>query len=207
MFMKATTCLTGPDDGIIQPIGSTKLDYEVELAIVIGRETRHVAESDALKHVAGYCSFNDVSERAFQIERGGQWDKGKGCDSFGPLGPWLVTRDEVPDPQALPLWLELNGQRMQDSSTADMIFGCAHIVSYVSQLHDPAARRRDLHRHAAGRRHGQRQLPAGPATACASPSRASANSTRPSSPPAETGPRVGADDTAILRIESPSAPR
>jgi 2-keto-4-pentenoate hydratase/2-oxohepta-3-ene-1,7-dioic acid hydratase in catechol pathway len=134
MFMKATTCLTGPNDGVIQPIGSSKLDYEVELAIVIGRETRHVDEARALDHVAGYCSFNDVSERAFQIERGGQWDKGKGCDSFGPLGPWLVTRDEVPDPQALRLWLELNGERVQDSSTADMIFGCAHIVSYVSRF-------------------------------------------------------------------------
>lgn len=134
MFMKATTCLTGPNDGIIKPIGSSKLDYEVELAIVIGRETRHVGEADALKHVAGYCTFNDVSERAFQIERGGQWDKGKGCDSFGPLGPWLVTKDEVPDPQALPLWLEVNGERRQDSTTADMIFGCAHIVSYVSQF-------------------------------------------------------------------------
>lgn len=134
IFMKATTCLTGPNDGIVQPIGSTKLDYEVELAIVIGRETRHVAEAEALRHVAGYCAFNDVSERAFQLERGGQWDKGKGCDSFGPLGPWLVTRDEIADPQALRLWLEVNGERVQDSTTADMVFSCAEIVSYVSRF-------------------------------------------------------------------------
>jgi 2-keto-4-pentenoate hydratase/2-oxohepta-3-ene-1,7-dioic acid hydratase in catechol pathway len=134
VFMKATTCLSGPDDDVIQPPGSSKLDHEVELAIVIGRETRHVAEGKALSHVAGYCTFNDVSERAFQLERGGQWDKGKGCDSFGPLGPWLVTRDEVPNPQALRLWLDVNGERRQGSSTADMIFGCAQIVSYLSRF-------------------------------------------------------------------------
>ncbi|MBI5791339.1 MAG: fumarylacetoacetate hydrolase family protein [Rhodocyclales bacterium] len=134
MFMKATTCIGGPNDPIIKPVDSTKLDWEVELGIVIGRETRRVAEARALDHVAGYCTFNDVSERSFQLERGGQWDKGKGCDSFGPIGPWLVTRDEVPDPQALRLWLDLNGERMQDSSTADMVFSCAEIVSYVSRF-------------------------------------------------------------------------
>ncbi len=134
MFMKATTCINGPCDPVVQPRGSTKLDWEVELALVIGRETRHVDEAHALDHLAGYCIMNDVSERAFQLERGGQWDKGKGCDSFGPIGPWLVTRDEVPDPQSLRLWLEVNGERMQDSSTADMIFSCAEIVSYVSRF-------------------------------------------------------------------------
>jgi 2-keto-4-pentenoate hydratase/2-oxohepta-3-ene-1,7-dioic acid hydratase in catechol pathway len=134
MFMKATTCISGPDDPIMKPVDSTKLDWEVELGIVIGRETRRVAEANALNHVAGYCTFNDVSERSFQLERGGQWDKGKGCDSFGPIGPWLVTKDEVPDPQALRLWLDLNGERMQDSSTADMVFSCAEIVSYVSRF-------------------------------------------------------------------------
>ncbi|MDK9704628.1 MAG: fumarylacetoacetate hydrolase family protein [Sulfuritalea sp.] len=132
MFMKATTCITGPNDPILKPIGSTKLDWEAELGIVIGRETRYVTQAEALDYVAGYCVFHDVSERAFQIERGGQWDKGKGCDSFGPIGPWLVTRDEVADPQQLRLWLDLNGERMQDSTTADMIFSCAEIVSYVS---------------------------------------------------------------------------
>jgi 2,4-didehydro-3-deoxy-L-rhamnonate hydrolase len=132
MFMKATTCITGPNDPILMPIGSTKLDWEVELGIVIGREARYLDEARALEHVAGYCVFHDVSERAFQIERGGQWDKGKGCDSFGPIGPWLVTSDEIKDPQQLRLWLEVNGERMQDSSTADMIFSCAEIVSYVS---------------------------------------------------------------------------
>jgi 2,4-didehydro-3-deoxy-L-rhamnonate hydrolase len=134
VFMKATTCIGGPDDPIIKPVDSTKLDWEVELGIVIGRETRRVSGAQALDHVAGYCVFHDVSERAFQLERGGQWDKGKGCDSFGPIGPWLVTRDEVPDPQALRLWLEVNGERMQDSSTADMIFSCAEIVSYLSRF-------------------------------------------------------------------------
>jgi len=134
MFMKATTCISGPNDPILMPIGSSKLDWEVELGIVIGRETRNVSEARALDHVAGYCVFHDVSERAFQLERGGQWDKGKGCDSFGPIGPWLVTQDEIADPQALRLWLEVNGERMQDSSTSDMIFSCAEIVSYVSRF-------------------------------------------------------------------------
>ena len=134
MFMKATTCITGPSDPILMPIGSTKLDWEVELGIVIGRETRQASEASALDHVAGYCVFHDVSERAFQLERGGQWDKGKGCDSFGPIGPWLVTTDEVADPQRLRLWLDVNGERMQDSSTADMVFSCAQIVSYVSRF-------------------------------------------------------------------------
>jgi 2,4-diketo-3-deoxy-L-fuconate hydrolase len=134
MFMKATTCITGPNDPILKPVDSTKLDWEVELGLVIGRETRRVSEAKALDHLAGYCVFHDVSERAFQLERGGQWDKGKGCDSFGPIGPWLVTKDEIADPQALRLWLEVNGERMQDSSTADMIFSCAEIVSYVSRF-------------------------------------------------------------------------
>jgi 2-keto-4-pentenoate hydratase/2-oxohepta-3-ene-1,7-dioic acid hydratase in catechol pathway len=134
VFMKATSCINGPFDPIIKPRGSTKLDWEVELGIVIGREARYVDEGDALKHVAGYCVFHDVSERAFQLERGGSWDKGKGCDTFGPIGPCLVTADEIPDPQNLRLWLDVNGQRMQDSTTADMIFGCARIVSYLSQF-------------------------------------------------------------------------
>jgi len=134
MFMKATTCINGPHDPILMPVGSTKLDWEVELGIVIGSEARYVDTAKALDHVAGYCTFNDVSERAFQLERGGQWDKGKGCDSFGPIGPWLVTRDEVPDPQQLRLWLDVNGERMQDSTTADMIFSCAEIVGYVSRF-------------------------------------------------------------------------
>lgn len=134
IFMKATTCISGPYDPILMPPDATKLDWEVELGIVIGREARRVAEASALDHVAGYCVFHDVSERAFQLEHGGQWDKGKSCDSFGPIGPWLVTRDEIADPQQLRLWLEVNGERMQDSSTADMIFSCAEIVSYVSRF-------------------------------------------------------------------------
>ena len=134
LFMKATTCINGPTDPILLPPGSLKTDWEVELGIVIGSETRQVSEARALDHVAGYCVINDVSERAYQLERGGQWDKGKGCDSFGPIGPWLVTRDEVPDPQNLRLWLDLNGQRMQDGNTAKMIFGCAEIVSYLSRF-------------------------------------------------------------------------
>ena len=134
VFMKATTCISGPNDPLIKPVDGTKLDWEVELGIVIGRETRRVSEARALDHVAGYCTFHDVSERGFQLERGGQWDKGKGCDSFGPIGPWLVTRDEIADPQALRLWLDVNGERMQDSTTADMIFSCAEIVSYLSRF-------------------------------------------------------------------------
>jgi len=134
VFMKATTCISGPNDPVMMPAGGTKLDWEVELGIVIGRETRQVAAANALDRVAGYCVFHDVSERAFQLERGGQWDKGKSCDSFGPIGPWLVTKDEIADPQQLRLWLDVNGERMQDSTTADMIFSCAEIVSYVSRF-------------------------------------------------------------------------
>ena len=134
VFMKATTCITGPDDGLLLPPGSVKTDWEVELGIVIGREARQVRRESALHHVAGYCVINDVSEREYQLERGSQWDKGKGCDSFGPIGPWLVTRDEVPDPQNLRLWLDVNGERMQEGSTAKMVFGCAEIVSYLSRF-------------------------------------------------------------------------
>jgi 2-keto-4-pentenoate hydratase/2-oxohepta-3-ene-1,7-dioic acid hydratase in catechol pathway len=134
LFMKATTCINGPFDPILLPPGSLKTDWEVELGIVIGSETRRVSEAKALQHVAGYCVVNDVTERTYQLERGGQWDKGKGCDSFGPIGPWLVTRDEVPDPQNLHLWLEVNGESMQHGSTSKMIFGCAEIVSYLSHF-------------------------------------------------------------------------
>ena len=134
VFMKATTCINGPDDPIRLPPGSLKTDWEVELGIVIGREARQVSEARALDHVAGYCVINDVSERSYQLERGSQWDKGKGCDTFGPIGPWLVTKDEVPDPQNLKLWLEVNGKRVQDGSTATMIFGCREIVSYLSRF-------------------------------------------------------------------------
>lgn len=134
VFMKATTCISGPNDPIVKPRDSIKMDWEVELGIVIGRETRHVDENKALRHVAGYCVVHDVSERHFQLERGGGWDKGKSCDTFGPIGPWLVTADEVRDPRKLRLWLDVNGQRMQDSSTADMIFNCAQIVSYLSRF-------------------------------------------------------------------------
>jgi 2,4-diketo-3-deoxy-L-fuconate hydrolase len=134
LFMKATTCISGPCDPILLPPGSTKTDWEVELAIVIGTVARHVAVEQALDHVAGYCVANDVSEREYQLERGTQWDKGKGCDTFGPLGPWLVTADEITDPQDLHLWLELNGQRVQDGSTANMVFGCAELVSYISRF-------------------------------------------------------------------------
>ena len=134
LVMKATTCISGPFDPLVLPPGSVKTDWEVELAIVIGTVARHVAVDKALDHVAGYCVANDVSEREYQLERGNQWDKGKGCDTFGPLGPWLVTADEVTDPQDLHLWLELNGQRVQDGSTANMVFGCAELVSYISRF-------------------------------------------------------------------------
>ncbi|MFL6675980.1 MAG: fumarylacetoacetate hydrolase family protein [Massilia sp.] len=134
MFMKAITCLSGPDDPIQLPQGSKKTDWEVELGVVIGTRAQYVSEADALKYVAGYCVVNDVSERAFQFEMGSQWDKGKGCDTFGPVGPWLVTRDEVLDVQDLNLYLELNGKRMQSGNTSKMIFSVAQIVSYLSRF-------------------------------------------------------------------------
>jgi 2,4-diketo-3-deoxy-L-fuconate hydrolase len=133
-FMKSPHCIQGPDDDVMLPRGSRKTDWEVELGVVIGTRARYVSQKDALSHVAGYCTVNDVSEREFQLERGGTWDKGKSCDTFGPVGPWLVTRDEVPNPQKLTMWLELNGQRMQHGSTRTMIFGVAKVVSYVSEF-------------------------------------------------------------------------
>ena len=134
MFMKATSAMSGPNDPIIIPRGSQKTDWELELGVVIGKPAKYVGEGDALDHVAGYCVINDVSERAFQIEMEGQWCKGKGCDSFGPTGPYLVTADQVPDPQNLKLWLDLNGVRKQDGSTATMAYGVAHLVSYLSRF-------------------------------------------------------------------------
>jgi 2,4-diketo-3-deoxy-L-fuconate hydrolase len=134
VFIKVTTSISGPYDDVIIPKDSQKSDWEVELALAIGSTARHVPEANALDYVAGYLICNDVSEREYQLERAGQWDKGKGCDTFAPLGPWLVTRDEVPDPQALDMWLDVNGERMQTGSTKTMIFGVAHIVSYVSRF-------------------------------------------------------------------------
>ncbi|MBO9646087.1 fumarylacetoacetate hydrolase family protein [Pseudacidovorax sp. NFM-22] len=134
IFLKATTCIQGANDPVMLPKGSVKTDWEVELGVVIGRQARYVSQKEALDHVAGYCVVNDVSEREYQTERGGTWDKGKGCDTFGPIGPWLVTRDEVPNPQRLSLWLDVNGERMQTGSTRTMVFGVAKIISYVSQF-------------------------------------------------------------------------
>ena len=134
LFTKTTSSLAGCNDAVVLPRGSVKSDWEVELGVVIGSKARYVSEAEALKYVAGYCVVNDVSEREYQIERGGTWDKGKGCDTFGPVGPWMVTADEVPDPQALPMWLDVNGQRMQTGSTRTMIFGVAHLVSYISRF-------------------------------------------------------------------------
>ena len=134
VFGKWTSAIVGPDDDIEIPRGSRKTDWEVELGVVIGQGGRYIDEADALSHVAGYCVINDVSEREYQLERGSQWDKGKGCDTFGPIGPWLVTADEVPDPQNLRLWLEVDGRRYQDGSTQTMVFGVAHLVSYLSRF-------------------------------------------------------------------------
>ena len=134
LFIKTANTLNGPTDPIVLPLDSVKTDWEVELGVVIGTRARHVTEAEALAHVAGYCVVNDVSERAFQLERGGTWDKGKCCDTFGPVGPWLATADEVPDPQVLRLWLDVNGERMQDGTTRNMVFGVARIVSYVSRF-------------------------------------------------------------------------
>ncbi len=134
VFMKTTSAVVGCNDPVVLPQESVKTDWEVELGVVIGEKARYVSEADAMKHVAGYCVVNDVSEREYQIERGGTWDKGKGCDTFGPIGPWLVTADEVPNPQDLEMWLEVNGKRYQNGSTRTMVFGVAQLVSYVSRF-------------------------------------------------------------------------
>ncbi len=134
VFLKSLGAYCGPNDDVKMPRGSKKLDWEVELGIIIGTTARYVTEDDAMKHVAGYCVINDVSEREFQAERGGTWDKGKGADTFGPTGPWMVTKDEIADPQNLKMWLDVDGQRMQDGSTKTMIFGVKQIVSYVSHF-------------------------------------------------------------------------
>ncbi|MDH1181934.1 fumarylacetoacetate hydrolase family protein [Achromobacter mucicolens] len=134
VFMKTTSAVVGCNDPVVLPKESVKTDWEVELGVVIGEKARYVSEADAMKHVAGYCVVNDVSEREYQIERGGTWDKGKGCDTFGPVGPWLVTADEIPNPQDLEMWLEVNGKRYQNGSTRTMVFGVAQLVSYVSRF-------------------------------------------------------------------------
>lgn len=134
LFLKAPSALSGPNDDIVVPRGSQKTDWEVELGVVIGTRTSYVNEHEALDHVAGYCVIDDVSEREYQTERGGQWDKGKGCDSFAPVGPWLVTKDEIPDPQDLKLWTDVNGVRRQNGSTKTMIFGVRKLVSYISHF-------------------------------------------------------------------------
>lgn len=134
IFMKASSAIVGPNDNVLIPRGSEKTDWEVELAVVIGKTAKYVTEADALDYVAGYCVTNDVSERAFQTERSGQWTKGKSCDTFGPMGPWLVTKDEVPDPQNLAMWLKVNGEQQQDGSSKTMVYGVAFLVSYLSQF-------------------------------------------------------------------------
>ena len=134
VFNKWTSAMCGPDDAVEIPRGSLKTDWEVELGVVIGQGGRHISEADALSHVAGYCVINDVSEREYQLERSGTWDKGKGCDTFGPIGPWLVTADEIPDPQALGMWLDVDGKRFQNGSTSTMVYGVAHLVSYLSRF-------------------------------------------------------------------------
>lgn len=134
VFNKWTTCISGPNDPVLRPPGAYKLDWEVELGVVIGRATRFVREADALRHVAGYCLVNDVSERSYQLERGGQWSLGKGCDTFGPIGPWLVGAEEIADPQDIDLWLDVNGERMQQGNTRDMIFGVAFLIAELSRF-------------------------------------------------------------------------
>jgi 2-keto-4-pentenoate hydratase/2-oxohepta-3-ene-1,7-dioic acid hydratase in catechol pathway len=134
IFMKATSAICGPNDDVLIPRGSEKTDWEVELGIVIGKTAKYVSEADALDYVAGYCVSHDVSERGFQTERSGQWTKGKSCDTFGPIGPWLVTKDEITDPQNLSMWLKVNGETMQDGTTSTMVYGVAFLVSYLSQF-------------------------------------------------------------------------
>jgi 2-keto-4-pentenoate hydratase/2-oxohepta-3-ene-1,7-dioic acid hydratase in catechol pathway len=134
IFFKATSAVCGPNDNLVIPRGSTKTDWEVELGVVIGKPGKYLTEEKALNHVAGYCVIHDVSERAYQLERSGQWVKGKSCDTFGPIGPWLVTTDEISDPQNLRLWLEVDGHRYQDGTTSTMVYGVAHLVAYLSQF-------------------------------------------------------------------------
>jgi 2-keto-4-pentenoate hydratase/2-oxohepta-3-ene-1,7-dioic acid hydratase in catechol pathway len=134
LFLKATSAIVGPDDDVEIPRGSEKTDWEVELGIVIGKPGKYITRERALEHVAGYCVVNDVSERSYQLERGGQWDKGKGCDTFAPIGPWLVTAEEIGDPQNLDLWLEVDNRRVQNGNTRDMVFGVTHLVAYISQF-------------------------------------------------------------------------
>ena len=146
LFMKASSSLNGPNDDVVIPRGSKKTDWEVELGVIIGTKAKYVSEEDALSHVAGYCLINDVSERAFQLEGTGQWVKGKSADTFGPIGPWLVTPDEVPDPQNLDMWLEVDGHRYQLGSTRTMVFGVAHLDQLSQPLHEPASGRHYSHR-------------------------------------------------------------
>ncbi len=134
VFMKATSAIVGPNDDVVIPKKAKKVDWEAELAVVIGKPAKYVTKKQALEHVAGYCVANDVSERAFQLERAGQWTKGKSCDTFGPIGPWLVTADEIPNPQNLGIWLEVDGVRRQDGTTKTMVYGVTHLISYLSQL-------------------------------------------------------------------------
>ena len=134
IFMKASSAIVGPNDNVLIPRGSEKTDWEVELGVIIGKKAKYVSEADALDYVAGYCVSHDVSERAFQTERSGQWTKGKSCDTFGPIGPWLVTKDEIADPQNLGMWLKVNGKMMQNGSTRTMVYGVAYLVSYLSQF-------------------------------------------------------------------------
>jgi 2-keto-4-pentenoate hydratase/2-oxohepta-3-ene-1,7-dioic acid hydratase in catechol pathway len=134
VFTKAISCIQGPNDAVMLPKGSVKGDWEIELGIVIGKKASYVSQKEAMNYIAGYCTINDVSEREFQLERGSQWDKGKGCDTFGPIGPWLVTRDEIPNPHKLGMWLDVNGKRMQTGNTKTMIFSVAKLVSYLSEF-------------------------------------------------------------------------
>ena len=159
VFGKWTSAIVGPNDDIEIPRGSQKTDWEVELGVVIGRYGRYIAEHDALSHVAGYCVIHDVSEREFQLERGGTWDKGKGCDTFGPLGPWLVTQDEITDPHALAMWLEVDGKRYQNGNSANMIFRIPKLDQLSVRHDEPASGRRHFHRHS--RRSGSRPTTAG----------------------------------------------
>ncbi len=159
MFLKSLGAFQGPNDDVQIPRGSTKTDWEVELGIVIGTKASYVSEDEAMDHVAGYCVVNDVSEREFQIERGGTWDKGKGCDTFGPTGPWLVTRDEVPDPQDLAMWLRRRRQRMQNGSTKTMIFGVRQAGQLRQPVHHAAPRRHHRHRHPPGVGLGMKPAP------------------------------------------------
>ena len=201
LFMKATSCIVGPNDDLVIPRGSEKTDWEVELGVVIGKPAKYVSEADALSHVAGYCVVHDVSERAFQLEGTGQWVKGKSADTFGPIGPWLVTADEIPEPGNLGLWLDVDGRRRQDGSTKTLIFGVDVPGQLHQPLHESAARRHHHDRHASGRRPRPEAARLPPRRQRSAPRRREARRTEAARRGGEQGSRLRAERHVPLHLD------